>query len=151
LRLRKQGLVVGLLVILSEAAVAPSAAVRAGYSLISATAQNPGPGHYWTATLELTTSHPQSLSRKNSGEAGVADRVIEAQFRYLMFQSPGGLVRLELVSSPPTDSVGIGRDVALYDYQKGVVVAFDKGTLVVGGLVRAPAIIAPGPVGPAIK
>jgi len=65
-------------------------------------------------------------SDKASGEVGGADRVIEAQFRYLISQNPHGLVRLELASSPPADSVGIGRDVALYDYAKGAVIAFDK-------------------------
>jgi hypothetical protein len=52
--------------------------------------------------------------------------VIEAQFRYQISQNPDGLVRQELVSAPLADSVGIGRDVALYDFPKGFVVAFDK-------------------------
>jgi hypothetical protein len=66
------------------------------------------------------------MGQESSDQAGSADRVIEMQFNYLIYQNPDGLVRQELVSAPLADSVGIGRDVALYDFPKGFVVAFDK-------------------------
>jgi len=52
--------------------------------------------------------------------------VVEHSFKYRIYQNPDGIVRHELVSPPAADSVGTGRDIALYDYEKGVVVAFDR-------------------------
>lgn len=79
---------------------------------------------YWKATLEVLTLN---FTAKDELAPQVS-KTTKTKLIYRVYQNPAGIIRQELITSPPLSGVvGSGRDVQIIDYRQGTLLAFDKG------------------------
>ena len=76
---------------------------------------NPRSEGYFEAEMEVRTI----LYRGGSST--------DESYAYKIYQNLDNIVRREVVSAPPSDVAGEGRDVHIIDYENNTLISYDKG------------------------